>query len=476
MENQCLAQSGSASRKGYVLGPVSRNIICTYLLPGFLHGVELDSHTVLSRKSREIFEMKSVTAFAPSVSLKGSMKEGDSNSSAHRSDLSWQEEKAEKHRQQQLVSSFRSSGVDAVALCVVCALWLQDSGTLQRVFLHCNSLGLFSSALSAQRPLLSQHAYGLLEAFLSSASSYCPPPGVASDVIARPGPHPLSPSAGRVTVERVSDVLSSSALIRWILVAGYEDQATSSEPATSVGVQAAVSAMEFKSYRSRNLNLDSTQIQTALLSVKMFLTEFGVSELHRNILIMQHAALQKKMYDSLRLRGKSAEANDDITRNKHENDFKKACRVVHAAWKIARDAQRKKEKELAQNVVVPTQSRIPSQPFDIFDQPVSRVRVSANASASASDLAPSKGAESATPLDVCQTENLDEDVVLAMRKLNKLTSTGLHSDIMTVGDAEKLATSDASQSAAGIVTPAPSMICPVSTTALIPPTDINLKS
>ena len=51
VEAQCLNEYGQTCRKGgYILGPIARNIISTYLLPGYLSGVEIDSCSNLSAK------------------------------------------------------------------------------------------------------------------------------------------------------------------------------------------------------------------------------------------------------------------------------------------------------------------------------------------------------------------------------------------------------------------------------------------
>ena len=117
--------------------------------------------------------------------------------------------------------------------------------------------------------------------------------------------------------------------------------------------------------------------------------------------------------------------------------------------------------------------------FDIFDQPVSRVR--ASASASANDATKTAAVPVSVPVSVSVVSHadVDDDVALAMRKLSKLTSTGLHSDILTIGDAATVeldAPSGTSQpTTASALSLAQSVISPIST-FLIPSTDINLKA
>jgi hypothetical protein len=489
IENRGLAQTGLAGRKGgYILGPTARNIITTYLLPGLLAGVEMDGHTSLSGSIRGIYEVKGSAIYPLSVTPMGSQKSGSQKSASEGGNTGtsayWGEEKAQVHREQQLSVSFGVSGVDAVALSVACAMWLQESRTLDLVFHHCCALGLFSSALSAQRPLLPHHAYKLFESFLTSSSSS---PSCFTPYVAVPPPHTLSPSAGRVTADRVQSVLATAGLVRWLLVSSYHEDLTipSTIPETNSEVRLPII---FKKYRNRNLNFNSEQLMCALKAVEVFLLEYLETKSDSSDLIMRHALLKNQIIASIAERRRTRSA-DEVSGEKYENSFKRACRAAYMSWKTAPKLQDSNAQSSGAdapqaafdifdqpvrrvNAPAPVSAPVTAAPqaaFDIFDQPVRRVNAPAPVSApvtaapqAAFDIfdqpvrrvnesfrptyvpvlggtAAASSFPSLAPKDqspITNADELDEDVALAMMRLKKMTATGIDSDISIIGDVQ----------------------------------------
>ena len=379
-----MIKTGLAGRKGgFILGPISRNIITTYLLPGFLSGVELDSHTNLSAKYREAFELKGSSSFGSTVAPRGyRQKASGEGKGPSPVDMPSGVEKAHKHREQCLLTSFGTHGIDAVALSMVCAMWLQDCRTIDCVFQHCCSLGLLSAASNAHMPLLPMHTYGLFEAFLSSASSFSPTPPTnssATSFAAFCTPHPLSPIAGHVTVERVRSSISAAALVRWLLVSGTNKEEVDTRSSCEDGKQLlplSAPSVEFKLYNNRNLNFNTQQIRNIMSSVKLLIMEGVKQSEDRSVIVMRIQDLKIKIMQSIARQKKcNPRAGDSSDNIMYENDFKKACRASFISWKSAsarERAQQQQEVEKSRSASAHGPSVVPGGKVDIFDQPVRR--------------------------------------------------------------------------------------------------------
>ena len=396
-----MSKAGHAGRKeGFILGPIARNIITTYLLPGFLSGVELDSHTNLSAKYREAFELKGNSTFAPSVAPRGySQKASGGGKSPLPVDMPSGAEKAHKHREQCLLASFGTHGVDAVALSMVCAMWLQDGRTIDCVFQHCCSLGLLSAASSAHMPLLPLHSYGLFEAFLSSASSFSPSPSSVSSTssfTALCTPHPLSPVAGHVTAERARGSISAAALVRWLLVSSTNKVETAMRTGCEDGTQlqpVPLPSTEFKRYTNRNVSFNTQQISNVISSVELLIMESVKQSAHRSLIIMRLQGLKIKIMQSLAQQKKGTpQGGNPSEKILYENEFKKACRTSFTAWKSsARERAQEQEKEEEKNRTASASVSLEGRAsnVDIFDQPVRRApRVTQDVSAGSSSSVP----------------------------------------------------------------------------------------
>ena len=371
----------SGSKGGFILGSISRNIITTYLLPGYLSGVELDSHSNLSAKYKEAFESKGSSSFAPSVAPRGyGQKVSGEGKSPLSVDMPLGAEKAHKHREQCLLASFGTHGVDAVALSMVCAMWLQDCRTIDSVFQHCCSLGLLSAASDAHMPLLPLHTYGLFEAFLSSASSFSPAPSSISSSSSSAAfctPHPLSPIAGHVMAEKVRGSISAAALVRWMLVSGTNKEAGESRSSCEGGRELPplpLPLTEFKRYNNRNLNLNTQQLSNALSSVELLVMDGAKQSAHRSV-IMKVQGLKIKIMQSLAQQRRVNSRTDDPGENAlYENGFKKACRSSFMSWKSAYARERAQQQEEEKNISASSRGSLGVQVVsaDIFDQPVRR--------------------------------------------------------------------------------------------------------
>ena len=482
VENRSLSQTGQVGQKGgYILGPTARNIITTYLLPGFLAGAEMDGHTALSRSLKSTYEVKGSAVYPLSVTPMGSQKSGSEGGNSSTTGY-WGEEKAQVHREQQLSVSFGVSGVDAVALSVVCSMWLQESRTLDLVFHHCCSLGLFSAALSAQRPLLPLHAYKLFESFLTSSSSSSSSSSFTS-YVAVPPPHSLSPSAGRVISDRVHSVLATAGLMRWLLVSSYHEDICIPRGISDSNSEIQV-PLVIKKYRNRNLNFNSGQLMNALNAVEVFLVEYVEEGSDSSDLMMKHALLKKQIIASNAERRKTRIA-DQLSGEKYENSFKKACRAAYTSWKTAPKLQAQPSGTAAPqaafdifdqpvrrvnapapvpaaaapqaafdifdqpvrrvNAPVPAPvpaaaaAAAPQAAFDIFDQPVQRVKESSRTASVFGDTAAATSVVGAVPDDqspISKSDELDEDVALAMTRLKRMTATGTDRDIPTMDDGQ----------------------------------------
>ena len=423
VENRSLSQTGQVGQKGgYILGPTARNIITTYLLPGFLAGAEMDGHTALSRSLKSTYEVKGSAVYPLSVTPMGSQKSGSEGGNSSTTGF-WGEEKAQVHREQQLSVSFGVSGVDAVALSVVCSMWLQESRTLDLVFHHCCSLGLFSAALSAQRPLLPLHAYKLFESFLTSSSSSSTS---FTSYVAVPPPHSLSPSAGRVISDRVHSVLATAGLMRWLLVSSYHEDICIPRGISDRNSEIQL-PLVIKKYRNRNLNFNSGQLMNALNAVEVFLVEYVEEGSDSSDLMMKHALLKKQIIASNAERRKTRIA-DQLSGEEYENSFKKACRAAYTSWKTAPKLQAQ-----------PSTAAAPQAAFDIFDQPVRRVKESSQTASVFGDTAAATSVVGAVPDDqspISKSDELDEDVALAMTRLKRMTATGTDRDIPTMDDGQ----------------------------------------
>ena len=451
VENRSLSQTGQVGQKGgYILGPTARNIITTYLLPGFLAGAEMDGHTALSRSLKSTYEVKGSAVYPLSVTPMGSQKSGSEGGNSSTTGY-WGEEKAQVHREQQLSVSFGVSGVDAVALSVVCSMWLQESRTLDLVFHHCCSLGLFSAALSAQRPLLPLHAYKLFESFLTSSSSSSTS---FTSYVAVPPPHSLSPSAGRVISDRVHSVLATAGLMRWLLVSSYHEDTCIPRGISDRNSEIQL-PLVIKKYRNRNLNFNSGQLMNALNAVEVFLVEYVEEGSDSSDLMMKHALLKKQIIASNAERRKTRIA-DQLSGEEYENSFKKACRAAYTSWKTAPKLQAQPSTAAAPqaafdifdqpvrrvNAPAPVPAAAAAAPqaaFDIFDQPVRRVKESSQTASVFGDTAAATSVVGAVPDDqspISKSDELDEDVALAMTRLKRMTATGTDRDIPTMDDGQ----------------------------------------
>ena len=382
MDKRLKGKTGhSGCKGGFLLGSISRNIITTYLLPGYLSGVELDSHSNLSAKYKEAFESKGSSSFAPTVAPRGYVqKVSVEGKSPLPVDMPLGAEKAHKHREQCLLASFGTHGVDAVALSMVCAMWLQDCRTIDSVFQHCCSLGLLSAASDAHMPLLPLHTYGLFEAFLSSASSFSPIPSSTSSASSSAAfytPHPLSPIAGHVMAEKVRGSISAAALVRWMLVSGTNKEAEESRSGCEDDTELpplSLPSTEFKRYNNRNLNFNTQQLSNVLSSVELLVMDGAKQSAHRSV-IMKVQGLKIKIMQSLAQQRRVNSRTDDPGENAlYENDFKKACRSSFMSWKSAFARERAQQQDEEKNLSASSRLSLGAQVAntDIFDQPLRR--------------------------------------------------------------------------------------------------------
>ena len=374
VENQCLLKYGYASRKGgFILGPVSRNIIATYLLPGFLSGVEIGSISSLSARYSEVSNLKE-KVFLPTAQSRRSSAERESEKKSTIQPTPLESNKCYLHKEQKLKISFGASGVDAAALSLVCAMWLQCNQTVDITFKHCCAIGLFSSALSAQSPLLPVRMYGVMQSYFSStrpcSSDTFTPNFDRGAAIS----HPLSFPAGHIIAERVRNILSSAALIRWLLVSSGDEKSVGTKNEEIQG------PAHLRVYRNRNLSFNSNQVCTVFNAVELFLTEALAGRRDLSALKIENVLMKSAIFDSFdqrRLKSKFERQENNSLQEKFENAFKKSCRVAFLAWKS--DMQRRKiaaERETllsAPQLPIQTVGTIASQnAFDIFDIPPTR--------------------------------------------------------------------------------------------------------
>ena len=405
VESQCLLKYGNTGRKGgYILGPVSRNIISTYVLPGFLSGVEIGSNSNLSTRYTEIFNLKGKIVL-PTAQLRTSSAKKETEKDVCRGIPSIESNKCYQHREEKLKVSFGASGVDAAALSLVCAMWLQCNRTVDICFQHCCAKGFFSSALSAHSPLLPLHIYGTIQSFFSST------PPRSTDIFTPNNhggatlSHPLSFPAGHVIAERVSNILSSASVIRWLLVSSGDDFNTG----TKKGIVQDPSI--FRTYRSKNLSFNSRQISSVFTAVEYFLAEALSGKKDLSALEMEVAALKSDIFKSFgreKLKSKVEVEEGSRQRERYENTFKKSCRAAFVSWKrdqevIKNSAEREREATLFPPVdsVAARSAIVGPSTFDIFDMPSTR-RVP-------SRLPPSSVITATAAATACSADPVSED-------------------------------------------------------------------
>ena len=369
VEAQCLNEYGQTGRKGgYILGPIARNIISTYLLPGYLSGVEIDSCSNLSAKYSEIHNSKSKILLSVAPSVASSMKREKEGSNVKGEDY-FRNNKSYIWREEKLKASFGMCGVDAAVLGLVCASWLQCNRTLDITFQHCCSLGLFSSALSAQIPLLPSHMYGIMQKYFTSPTSSSQSDSLLSGPDSTGLGHILSPPAGFIVEERVRNLLSSAALMRWLLVSTWNESSDTDIVKSDNGKH----QLDFTEYRNRNLNFNSQQIRTLFTAVNFFLTEALGGKDDFPALQMKNIALKKKIFESVdrsRLRSQLEKEDASKQHGKDESTFKKACRVAFLAYKTEVQWSKAAAKMEESYLVTPPVAKVSTpSTFDIFDMP-----------------------------------------------------------------------------------------------------------
>ena len=374
VESQCLLKYGNAGRKGgYILGPVARNIISTYVLPGFLSGVEIGSNFNLRARYTEVFNLNGKIVQPITQSRTSSVKK-ETDKDVSMDTPSIESNQCYQHREEKLKVSFGASGVDAAALSLVCAMWLQCNRTVDICFSHCCAMGFFSSALSAHSPLLPLHMYQTMESFFSStpprSTDMFSPNNHSSATLS----HPLSFPVGYIIAERVSNILSSASVIRWLLVSTGDDCNTG----TTRGIAQDLSF--FETYRSRNLSFNSRQISSVFSAVEFFLAEALSGKKDLSALEMKVAALKSDIFKSFgREKLKSKEDVEEGTRRRerYENSFKKSCRAVFLSWKKEKEilkitAEREATFFPPVDSAVARNANVGSSTFDIFDMPSTR--------------------------------------------------------------------------------------------------------